>query len=213
MSSEYFGHARTDVLAHLDRVPFRLLEIGCGAGATLAALRERGEVTAAMGVELDEAAAEAARAHFDVVLTGPVEGAPIETKIPPGALDAVFCLDVLEHLVDPWTQVRRLSALLGPGGQLVVSVPNIRNGKFIRNLLFKGDFAYRDAGLLDRTHLRFFTRSTAIELVTAGGLELVKAVDARVYGPGDAKYWLNRLGPLFVELNAKQWVLVAQKPR
>lgn len=209
MSREYFGHARTDILDHLPHVPGRVLEIGCGSGATLAALKARGAVSHAVGVELDPQAAEAARGVFDTVLQGLVEGAAIEEHVPAGSRDAIFCLDVLEHLVDPWAQVRRLVQLLAPGGLFVVSVPNIRNGKFIRQLLFKGDFRYRDAGLLDRTHLRFFTLETARELLSQAGLNVILARDPRTYGPGEAKYWTARLFGM-AELNAKQLVVIAR---
>jgi 2-polyprenyl-3-methyl-5-hydroxy-6-metoxy-1,4-benzoquinol methylase len=211
MSDEYHGRARTDVLDHLTAVPARLLEIGCGSGATVAELRRRGELAQAVGVELDGPSAQLARAQFDVVLEGAVESAPIEDHVAQGSLDMVLCLDVLEHLVDPWAQVRRLAPLLRPGGVLVVSLPNIRNGKFIRNLLIKGDFVYRDAGLLDRTHLRFFTLATARDLLTQAGLVIELARDTRTYRPSEPKYWLGKV-PALAELGAKQFVLIARRP-
>ena len=210
MSREYFGHARTDILDHLPHVPARVLEIGCGSGATLAALKARGAVSHAVGVEVDPHAAEAARGVFDTVLQGMVEGAAIEEHVPAGSRDAIFCLDVLEHLVDPWAQVRRLAPLLAPGGLFVVSVPNIRNGKFIRQLLFKGDFRYRDAGLLDRTHLRFFTLETARELLTQADLDVILARDPRTYGRSELKYWTARFFDVG-ELFAKQLVVIGRR--
>jgi 2-polyprenyl-3-methyl-5-hydroxy-6-metoxy-1,4-benzoquinol methylase len=141
-----------------------------------------------------------------------VEQVPFERDIEPGSLDAILCLDVLEHLVDPWAVVKRLSALLRPGGRLIVSVPNIRNWKFIRGLLFRGDFHYRDSGLLDRTHLRFFVRATAITLAASGGLTVVQSVALPVLRPGETRWVLVKasLGGL-EDLLAKQWLLVAER--
>ena len=180
------------------------------AGATVAHLKTLYPGLWAAGVELDAAAAEQARKHVDVVWHAAVEDAPFDTMIPAGSLDCVLCLDILEHLVDPWLAVKRLSPLLAPGGRLIISIPNVRNFKFIRKLLIGGDFRYRDAGLLDRTHLRFFTRETACELATCGGLVLEKAVRAHAWKPSDARAILSALtGGRSDEIIAKQWVIVA----
>lgn len=212
LDTRYYATARHDVLAHVEAVPRRVLEIGCGTGRTMEVLRKRGGVEFAVGVELDAPSAKIAEAQFDTLYVSAVEDAPFEQAIEPGTLDAVFCLDVLEHLVDPWTVVKRVSPLLTTGGRLYISLPNIRNWKFIFRLLFRGDFHYRDSGLLDRTHMRFFVRSTAIDLAEAGGLSLVKAVDARHYKPYEIRRILNLLsGGLTAEWIAKQWIVIAEK--
>ncbi len=89
----------------------------------------------------------------------------------------ILALDVLEHLVDPWTVVAKLDRLLRPGGVLVASIPNVRHHSVVVPLLFKGGWRYLPMGPLDRTHLRFFTRSTAIELVETSGMRVDK-IDA-----------------------------------
>ena len=212
MDNRYFATARHDVLTHIPGAPQRILDIGCGWGSTTEALRKRGGVTFAIGVEIDPASAQEAKKQFDHVYCSAVEDAPFEERIAPGTLDAVLCLDVLEHLVDPWAVVRRVSPLLAPGGRLYVSVPNIRNWKFIWRLLTRGDFHYTQSGLLDRTHLRFFVRDTAMALAGAGGLEVVDCVDARAYKPYEARAILNALTfGATAGLIAKQWIVVAEK--
>ncbi|MCA0423894.1 MAG: class I SAM-dependent methyltransferase [Proteobacteria bacterium] len=208
----YFATARHDVLAHVAGAPARVLEIGCGQGSTLAVLKQRGGATFAVGVELDADAAAVARPLFDTLYVSTVEAAPFEEVIAPGSLDAVFCLDVLEHLVDPWAVVKRVSPLLAPGGRLYISLPNVRNWKFLARLFFLGDFRYRDSGILDRTHLRFFTRETAGQLAEAGGLKLVDSVDARTYRPYEVRRLLNFVSLGFTrEWIAKQWIVIAER--
>jgi SAM-dependent methyltransferase len=87
------------------------------------------------------------------------------------APECIVFADVLEHMVDPWDAVRRARAMLAPGGVLVVSIPNISHASILRGLK-RGRFDYADYGILDRTHLRFFTRATAVDLVEQGGFEI-----------------------------------------
>lgn len=210
--SRYFATARREVLPHLPAPCRRVLDLGCGTGATVAAIRETSPLDWAGGVELDPDAAAAAERELDKVWQTDLEQTPLEAEIAPGSLDLVLCLDILEHLVDPWAVVRRVSPLLGTGGRLVVSVPNIRNLKFVLRLLFKGDFRYTDAGLLDRTHLRFFTRETAIELALAGGLGFVGCQSATRYSALDTRKLLIQLsGGRLETLLAKQFLVVAEQ--
>lgn len=209
--SHYHHHARTEIVPYLPAAPARILELGCAAGATIAHLKNLYPGLWAAGVELDEAAAKEARTHLDTVWQGTVEDTPWDSAIPKASLDAVLCLDILEHLVDPWAAVKRLSPLLAPGGRLIISIPNIRNLKFIRKLLINGDFRYKDAGLLDRTHLRFFTRETASELAVCGGLALEKAVRAHDWQKTDIRAILSRMtAGKSDEIIAKQWIVVAR---
>jgi 2-polyprenyl-3-methyl-5-hydroxy-6-metoxy-1,4-benzoquinol methylase len=212
MTDRYFATARREIMPFLPGKLSRLLDLGCGTGATVALIKERKAIEWAGGVELDPAAAEAARNVCDLVWSGDAAKLTFDSEIAPSSLDLVLCLDVLEHLADPWSMVRRLSPLVAAGGRLILSVPNIRNLKFLLRLAVLGDFRYREAGLLDRTHLRFFTRETAIELATVGGLRLVMATNAHPFAFPDARYLLSKasFGRL-EELLAKQWIVVAER--
>jgi SAM-dependent methyltransferase len=213
MSDRYYDTARREILPWLPPKVSRLLDVGCGAGATTAAVKEVRPVAWAGGVEFVEAVAAQAETRLDRVWAGDAAAAPLEAEIPAASLDLVLCLDVLEHMADPWAMVRRLSGLIGEGGRLIVSVPNIRHWKFIWRLLARGDFAYRDAGLLDRTHLRFFVRATAIELATCGGLALVAGVPAQRWPFPDPRWALTRLSAgALDEIMAKQWLVIAEQP-
>jgi SAM-dependent methyltransferase len=210
MKSRYFGTARQEILPFLPEKVARLLELGCGTGATVALVKEARAVEWAAGVELDAGSAETARLVCDRVFVGDAAKLPFDAEIAKASLDLVLCLDVLEHLADPWAMVRRLSPLIAPGGRLILCVPNIRNLKFLWRVAMHGDFRYRDAGLLDRTHLRFFVRATAIELATCGGLRLISAVNAQPPVFPDVRFLLSKASFGFLdELLAKQWLIVA----
>lgn len=207
----YFARARREIAPWLPLRIDRMLDVGCGAGATTAFVRSLRAVTWAGGVEIEAAEADKAADHLDQVWRVDIEHDRFEDNVPDESLDLVLCLDVLEHLVDPWEVVRRLSAKLAPGGRLIVSVPNIRNWKFIFGLLLRGDFHYRRSGLLDRTHLRFFVRETAIELAQVGGGRLIVAEAQPAFVAPDARWFLSRASLRRMDgLLAKQWLVVVE---
>jgi 2-polyprenyl-3-methyl-5-hydroxy-6-metoxy-1,4-benzoquinol methylase len=160
--------ARTDLLDLLTETPRRVLDVGCGPGLNAGPLRRMG-VEYVAGVEIDRAMAEKASKVLDHVWFGSVED---ESDWPyrPGEFDAILCGDVLEHLRDPWAVVQRLASSLAHGGYFVASVPNLRNAVTLGNIIFRGSFHYQRAGVLERTHLRFFTRWELERLVRGAGL-------------------------------------------
>jgi len=199
-ADEYFGHARTEIIPLLPPgCVDRILEVGCGRGDTLAHLHAAGRCRWTCGVELFPEAGVAARTRLDEVYVGNIEH--LELPIAPASLDVVLCLDVLEHLVDPWSTAARLAALLKPGGVLIASIPNVRHFRVVLPLLLQGRWKYADFGLMDRTHLRFFTRDSAIELLETAGLR-VDAVQhsglESVHKKALAMLSFGALEPLFV---------------
>ena len=170
--SDYFANARQEIAPLLPVNADRVLEIGCGYGATMAWLRSIRSIKFAAGVEIAADPAARAAAIFDKVMVGNFEtmDLPFEQE----RFDLILVLDVLEHLVDPWTALRRLHALLAPGGLLVASLPNVSHYSVSIPLLMQGKWDYESEGILDRTHLRFFVEKTAIELITSSGLSLQK---------------------------------------
>ena len=200
----------------VDAVPTgaRTLDVGCATGYLAAELARRRGCTV-VGVEADPAAAAAAAAHCERVVTGDVETAGCVHELRGLApFDALVCGDVLEHLRDPWGALRALAALLRPGGRAAISVPNIAHWT-ARRALLRGRFDYAAHGLFDRTHLRFFTRATARDLATGAGLRVRAEHFAPAPLPLQARIGaLRRLeGPAArrrPELFALQFVLVCE---
>lgn len=196
----YFNFVRRDIGPLLPQACGRVLEVGCGAGATLKWLSDSGRARHTTGIELCAEAAAVARGRVDRLLEGPVE--QHLDALPADSFDLVLCLDVLEHLVDPWQVLQRLTTLLRFGGSVIVSLPNVRNRRVVFPLLFGGHWNYVDAGIMDRTHLRFFTREGSVQLLEQAGLTLT-AESSTGHRRGDPDFWLNAatlglLSPLFV---------------
>lgn len=207
-SLAYFTRARTEIEPLLPRDAAqtqRVLEIGCSEGHTLEWLKKSGRSTWTAGVE------PFAEVHADARAIDAFFKLDIEKELPLVAaesVDVVLCLDVLEHLVDPWATLRRLDTLLKPGGLWIISVPNIRNYHILMDLAFKGKFEYSESGILDRTHLRFFTRDSAIAMAECTG-----AVVTQVMGTETTRWQKRLLNTLGLgELIAKQHIVAAKKP-
>lgn len=152
---DYFAGARHDIVALLptDRES-SILEIGCGSGGTARAVRAAGKAGRYVGIELFAEAAEAARDCLDTLIVGDVER--IDLSAAGTGFDALIMSEVVEHFSDPWATIARLAPLLRPGAAVFASSPNVAHWQVIRDLL-RGRFDYADAGVMDRTHLRWFT--------------------------------------------------------
>ncbi|HZP42304.1 MAG TPA: class I SAM-dependent methyltransferase [Candidatus Binatia bacterium] len=166
--TEYYRRAREELQDLLPPRPRRVLDVGCGEGALGAAVKRAHPCCEVLGVELSPEAAAVARARLDRVLVGDVERVDVAVD---AALDAIVYGDVLEHCVDPWAVLRRHAALLADGGRVVVSLPNVRHWAVILGLL-RGAWEYQEAGILDRGHLRFFTRREGERLLAQAGLRV-----------------------------------------
>jgi GT2 family glycosyltransferase/tetratricopeptide (TPR) repeat protein/SAM-dependent methyltransferase len=189
----YFEFDRPELLALVPPTARDILDVGCGAGRFGATLKAR-QPCRVTGLELDPAAASAARSRLDAVHEG-----DLETLTPPfaeAAFDAIVCGDVLEHLREPLAFLRRSRIWLRPGGTLVASVPNVRHHTVVRSLL-SGNWTYEPAGLLDRTHLRFFTRRETEKLFHRAGF----AVEGMAFVPGpDHAAWVAEGRPNMVKV-------------
>ena len=162
--SSYYDQVRTDVVAMIEGSVATLLDVGCGSGATALKI---GEVTGASfvaGIEFQGEAADRAVQRLDRVVVGNVEELPVQT-FEPDSFDLIVCADVLEHLVDPGETLAMLRTWLKKDGRLVVSMPHMGHLTVILKLLFDR-LEYEKEGVLDETHLRFYTLHTIRKLLT-----------------------------------------------
>ena len=144
-----------------------VLDVGCATGNLAEVLAEHGcKIT---GVEVDPEAARQAEKHCERVIVGDIEDLDLGGELGDESFDVIVFGDVLEHLKDPLGTLKRLKPFLKPEGYVVASIPNVAHGS-IRLALMQGNFRYSSLGLLDTTHLRFFTRESVEQLFSEAGL-------------------------------------------
>ena len=162
-----------------------VLEIGCASGCQSKVLTEHFgcKVT---GVEIDAAAAEEARKFCDSVIVGDIEELDLATMISDKKYDVVILADVLEHLKYPENVLEKIKPFLADDGCVVASIPNIVHAAAIYEMM-KGKFDYRDFGLLDDTHIRFFTKKTIYQVFERAGLVIVN-LDRKVIPPEESEF-------------------------
>jgi len=182
----YFDFLRPELLPLVPASASRVLEVGCATGRFAEALKARQQVEVT-GIELDEDAASAAEARLDHVIVADVE--TLAENVFDAEFDCIVCGDVLEHLQAPGRFLKKARRWLAPNGRLVASIPNARHHSVISSLL-DGNWTYEPAGLLDDSHLQFFTRRDIMELFQTSGFELRQL--QVVPGPGHEQW--QRLG-------------------
>jgi trans-aconitate methyltransferase len=176
-----------DLLRLMDRRFARVVEAGCSRGALARAYREKFPAAPYLGIEIDAGYAEAARRHCDRVLCGDLESLPSAEWASLFPSDCWVFGDALEHLRDPWRLLRALRRDLHPQGQVLACIPNAQHWS-VQARLAAGAFHYEDQGLLDRTHLRWFTRSTIVELFQSTGFRVEKMLSRVFEEPARARF-------------------------
>lgn len=166
--SGYFANARRDWVDPMPRNPdLRVLELGCGNGATGALALSEGKAGVWIGLERQGQAAAAAASVLTAVVTGDVDA--LDIPYPEASFDLLIMGEVLEHLPDPDTTLARLVRFLKPGGTALASTPNIAHWRVVSRLL-AGRFDYEAEGVMDRTHLKWFTPTSLKQTFERAGL-------------------------------------------
>jgi len=169
-SKQYFKNPRPEMLKFIPETATRILEIGCGDGSFGATVKHLHPVHYT-GVDIFEKSIAAASSNIDQVVLANIDND--ELPFAHNQFDCLIMNDVLEHLIDPWHALEELLTYLAPNGHVVASIPNMRHYPVIKDLLINGQWQYKEDGVMDRTHLRFFTRRTIENLFQSNNLKTI----------------------------------------
>ncbi len=172
-TEEYGDNPRTELIDLINVTPEKVFEIGCGSGATGMAIKNKFPDLKYVGMDSNKGAAEIAQTRLDKVIVSDLDTVPLDTfGFEKEYFDLIICADILEHLYDPWKILNDLHGYLAPGGRVLASIPNVQYINQIINLL-NGIWNYEDDGLMDATHIRFFTQSGIIKMFGGTGYKIV----------------------------------------
>ena len=185
---DYFENSRPDMLAFFPPHARRVLDVGCGSGAFGRTLKDKFGCEV-WGVEPDLKSSEKAAGQLDHVVHGRFDK---KTELPAAFFDCIFFNDVLEHMIDPAFTLRLARKFLTPTGKVVASIPNIAHFPTVWRLVAQGQWEYTERGILDRTHLRFFTRRSIHRLFEEAGFSVKTIQGINEFfemQPGDGRLW------------------------
>jgi len=167
----YYDSTREDMLKYIPHDVKRTLEFGCGSGGFSALLKDKFHAKT-WAVEISEESAKVASWKLDKVINCDAHEAI--GKLPDSYFDCIIFFDVLEHLVDPYTLLVKIKTKLSSSGVVVASIPNIRYYRSFVKLVIHADWVYKDHGILDKTHLRFFTYKSIMKLFNELDFEILQ---------------------------------------
>lgn len=170
-ANDYYNHDRPEMLAYLPDGCKTLLDVGCGEGTFASYIKQKEDLDA-WGIELMPEPGEQAKKILDKVFIGPCEDFLVE--LPDNYFDVIYCNDVLEHLVDPYTVLGTLRKKLSKNGVVISSIPNIRYHDAFKKIVLQKKFEYEGHGIFDKTHMRFFTKSSIANMYRAQGYKILK---------------------------------------
>jgi len=194
-TATYYSNINTELL-EVCPTASNVIEFGCGAGRFLEAYKQQNMDARCVGFEKFKAAAAEAKDRCDEVIVGDAECDFLSNfGHKKESFDLIIYGDVLEHFLDPWAALSNHLEYLKPGGEVCACIPNAAHWSIIFELV-NGTFTYRDSGLLDRTHLRFFTKATIADMFTNAGLQ-VDILKPRSFQTKNTQQGLSVLAKLF----------------
>lgn len=206
----YHGTIRTDVLPLIPKTDGWLIDIGGGIGATALAAKAQG--IAPKVAVLDQVDEENTMPGLDYYRKTDISSFESLQACANdlNGFDTVLALDVLEHLIDPWETVSYIHTLMNPGALFIASIPNVREYRASLPLFFGDKWTYKENGILDKTHLRFFVKSTAVELMVSSGLTLKSVVPSSYQGRKHKLFRALSLG-LLNSFTHRQYIITVEK--
>lgn len=166
----YHTQYRPEMMKYIPEGAKKILDVGCGEALFSYQLKQKLNAEV-WGIEIETDAGAVAQTRIDKVLIGDLSG--IIEDLPDSYFDCIVFNDVLEHLVDPFNILLNIKKKLNSQGLIVSSIPNVRYFYNLRDLLIKKQWRYEDAGILDKTHLRFFTFRSIVEMYKSLGSDVI----------------------------------------
>lgn len=185
----FYAYERAELLPFVPENISIVLDVGCSSGVFGALLKKIRPGIEIWGIEPSQTSAMGASRVLDKVFVGGCPGAFAE--LGNQRFDAIFFNDVLEHLVDPYQVLEEARKFLTPGGRIIASIPNILFYYQIAHILIKQDWKYQESGIMDITHLRFFTKKSMIRMFESSGYRVLRADG--INGDNGLKYFLFSL--------------------
>lgn len=170
-TGKYYTNIRTEMVDFFPDNAETVLDVGCGQGSFAGHIKDQFN-TETWGIEYMAAEAKVAEKVLDKVFTGPCED--FIDDLPDEFFDVIYFNDVLEHLADPYSVLEKMKVKLTSNGRIISSIPNIRNHNSLRMFLFGKDWKYEESGVMDHTHLRFFTRKSIRRMYEKLGFKIIK---------------------------------------
>lgn len=167
----YFEHKRNEMLSFIDIPVAKCLDLGCGRGGYLDLLKSKYQNLETWGIEIDSESGAIAKSKGHNVSIGNAE--KMIDDLPDNYFDLITCNDVLEHFLNPYIILEKLKNKLSSNGRIISSLPNIRYYKPMFEYLFQEDWKYREAGVMDKTHYRFFTKKSIQRMYKDAGFQIV----------------------------------------
>lgn len=207
----YFRWMRDEMLPFIPDDVERILEVGCGSGAFAQLLKQNRNVEM-WGMDIHEDAVKDAYAIFDKVLINNIEKDAVD--LPLNYFDCILFNDVLEHLAYPWNVLSDIRKYISSSGYVVASIPNVRYYDNLKKLLINKDWQYETKGILDITHLRFFTEKSIVNMFEKSGYRVIqiKGINSR-YRSKKFRLMNLLLGGWLDDISYCQFACVAQPIR
>lgn len=205
----YYNNPREEMLSYLPESAKRVLEVGCADGTFSKAIKDQNNAEV-WGIEYMPEEAKKAMTKIDKVLVGPCESHLDE--LPKNYFDAIYFNDVLEHLQDPYMVLEKIKSNLSENGVVISSIPNMRYHSALKDLVLNKNWEYADHGVMDKTHLRFFTKKSIANMYKNAGYDVV--IHEGIRPTKSIKPWIYNLFFLYTALDMRflQFATVA-KPR